>query len=137
MGTDASWPLQQAILDRLKSSKAICTHLGMPPAILDQGEAGEGYPFLRLGASRAKAWHSATFDGQEHEIIMHLWNRDGGSNRSKEMAAALVDELHDADFPVPGHALVDLQFDSSETRFSEPEAAYHCQLTFKGLTVSD
>ena len=52
-------------------------------------------------------------------------------------ASALIDELHNSDFPIPGHALVDLQFESSLTRFVESRRLYHCTVTFKGLTVSD
>ena len=90
-----------------------------------------------VGDSKATVWSSATFDGQEHILTFHLWTDKGGSTRSKEIAGAVIDRLHNADFPIPGHALVDMQFESSETRYKEESDLFHCRLTFKGLTVSD
>lgn len=137
MGADASLPLQQGILLHLKSCKSLKAHLGDPPRISDQTEKTGVYPELLLGDSFAKAWSSATFEGQEHDLRLNLWTADGGSAAAKKIAGAVIDRLHDADFPVKGHALVDLQFASSETRYLEERGLFHCHLAFKVLTVSD
>jgi len=137
MSADATWPLQTGLFSHLRSDLSLKQHLGDPPKIFDQQEQAEGYPRLVWGDSKAKTWSSATFDGQEHEVTMHLWTSDGGSAASKEVAGALIDRLHNADFPVTGHALVDMQFASSETRYKEERGLFHCRLTFKALTVSD
>lgn len=137
MGADASWPLQQGILKHLKTSKSLQDHLGKPPRIFDQTEKRGIYPELLMGNSKAKAWSSATFDGQEHDLTFHLWTAEEGSAGAKKIAGSIIDRLHDADFPVPGHALVDMQFSSSETRYLEDKGLFHCRLVFKALTVSD
>ena len=137
MSADATWPLQKGLLGHLRSDLSVKKHLGKTMRIYDQQERGEGYPYLALGDSHTKAWSSATFDGQEHDITLHLWISDGGSAASKEIAGAVIDRLHNADFPIPGHALVDMQFASSETRYQEDRGLFHCRLTFKALTVSD
>lgn len=137
MSADAAWPLQKGLLSHLRSDLSLKKHLGKPTRIYDQQEKGGGYPYLVLGDSHTRAWSSATFDGQEHDIILNLWTSDGGSAASKEIAGAVIDRLHDADFSIPGHALVDMQFASSETRYREDRALFHCRLTFKALTVSD
>ena len=137
MGADATWPLQQGVLKHLKAGKSLKKHLGDPPRIADRN-AGEGaFPRLVIGDSQARAWASATFDGQEHELCFELWTSGGGSAESKEIAGVIIDRLHNADFPVPGHALVDLQFADSETRYLEERGAFHCRLRFRALTVSD
>ncbi|HXV73159.1 MAG TPA: DUF3168 domain-containing protein, partial [Sphingomonadales bacterium] len=82
-------------------------------------------------------WSSATFDGQEHRLTFDLWTGQGGSAEAKKVAGCIIDRLHDADFPVPGHALVDLQFSSSETRYLEEEGLFLTHLVFTALTVSD
>ena len=110
MGADATWPLQQGILQHLKSDLSLKSHFGEPAKILDQNDKSAGYPSLVLGNSQARAWSSATFDGQEHELAFDLWTSKGGSAESKELAGAVIDRLHNADFPVTGHALVDMQF---------------------------
>ena len=137
MGADATWSLQQGILQHLKSDLSLKTHFGGTSKILDQNEKSKGYPCLVLGNSQARAWSSATFDGQEHELAFDLWTSSGGSAESKELAGAIIDRLHNADFPVIGHALVDLQFTDSETRYLQEKGIFHCRLHFKALTVSD
>ena len=137
MSADASWPLQKGILLHLKSCKSLKQHLGDHPRIFDQTEKTGVFPELLLGDSFAKAWSSATFEGQEHDLRLNLWTADGGSAAAKKIAGAVIDRLHDADFKVKGHALVDLQFASSETRYLEESGLFHCHLAFKALTVSD
>ena len=150
MGTDAAWPLHNAISARLVSSEKLQAYLGNPLPLFDSRAQEGPLPRLGFGDSRSKAWQSATFDGQEHEITLHLWSPPGDAGQSRQIAGEIINLLHDADLPVPGHALVDMQFESSETRHiigegkgegagqgDEGEGPYHCLLTFKGLTVSD
>ena len=137
MGTDADWPLQRAVLDALRRDQAVRSHLGDPPRILDRPDPAADLPLLIYGAGRSRSWHSATFDGQEHDIVLDLRSGAGGSGRVREIAASIIDVLHDADLPLPGHALIDLQFEESETRFEEADGSYRCKLRFKGLTVAD
>lgn len=145
MGTDAAWPLHKAISTCLVSSEELQVLLGNPLPLFD-GQPGDGpLPRLVFGDSRSRAWQSATFDGQEHEITLHLWSPPGDAGQSRKIAGEIINLLHDADLPVPGHALVDMQFESSETRQllgegecnDAGEGVYHCLLSFKGLTVSD
>ena len=144
MGADATWPLQQGLVKHLEQDLSLKKHFNNTLKILDQHEcacegraAGAGFPQVILGDNFAKAWSSATFEGQEHELTLHLWTNDGGSPASKQIAGIIIDRLHNADFPVSGHALVDLQFASSETRYREDLGRFHCCLQFKALTVSD
>ena len=166
MGTDAAWPLHKAISTVLEESTELRGFLGNPIRLSDGGSS-DGYtpeapmPRLAFGDSRSRAWQSATFDGQEHEITLHLWSPPDDADRSRQIAGVIINLLHDADLPVPGHALVDMQFESSETRYlagtsrgngqgdgaamdgekgngaAADQGACHCLLTFKGLTVSD
>lgn len=158
MGTDAAWPLHKAITAVLVESKDLRGLLGDPLRLADGCYAADcmpdvTQPCLAFGDSRARAWQSATFDGQEHEITLHLWTAPGDADQSRQIAGVIINLLHDADLPLPGHALVDMQFESSETRHlagARPgdksangqgngagQSACHCLLTFKGLTVSD
>ena len=137
LGADATWPLQQGVLQHLKSDISLKAHLGDPPRLQDQNEKRKSYPCLVLGDTQARAWSSATFDGQEHDLAFDLWTSGGGSAESKEIAGAVIDRLHNADFPVAGHALVDLQFSNSETRYLPEKGVFQCRLRFKALTVSD
>lgn len=137
MTKDATYPLHRGLVEHLKKGKEIHRHLGAPPRIYDSPAGRDVTPRLEFGECRARAWSSATFDGQEHDIVFNLYTGEGGAAASKEAAGAIIDRLHNADFPVPGHALVDLQFESSETRFHGQGEGAHCRLAFRALTVSD
>lgn len=149
MGTDAAWPLHKAVMTVLAESSELQIYLGNPPRVFDGYVVDASMPHLAFGDNRSRAWQSATFDGQEHEITLHLWSPPDDAEQSRRIAGVIINLLHDADLPVPGHALVDMQFESSETRYlasngcaggsegDNGDQACHCLLTFKGLTVSD
>ena len=138
MTQDASLPLHRGLVAHLQADLSLKRHLGEPPRILGRPPAGgDAVPCLAFGDFESRAWRSAAFDGQEHDITLHLFTGEGGAERSKEAAGTIIDRLHNADFRLPGHALVDLQFESSETRFAEGLSAWHCKLRFKALTVAD
>jgi len=135
MGADASWPLERAILSALRDSDRIRDLLGRMGAVISGVEYSDT-PVIAYAAAKARAWHSATFDGQDHEITLHLRT----SPRDVELgalAAAVTERLHDADLPLPGHALIELQFERSESRFLDEDDIAACQMVFRALTVED
>ena len=137
MGTDASWLFQKMTVLYLEDSPKIQNAFAGVVKIEDEDNRKPEIPSLRLGLTKSSAWRSATFDGQEHEIRFYLYNREGGSNWAKETASLIIERLHDADFPISGHALVDLQFEQSQTRYLEDIQCFQTLLDFKGLTVCD
>ncbi|GAB4577246.1 MAG: hypothetical protein Tsb008_23170 [Rhodothalassiaceae bacterium] len=134
MTTDASWPLQTAILNALRNDGELVALLGGVEAIGRERRNGEE-PSLFYGDCATRAWHSATFDGQVHDIVIEVTCAAGGSARA--IASRIIGLLHDADLPIPGHALIELEFVSSETRSFERAGLEHSRLMFHGLTVSD
>jgi Protein of unknown function (DUF3168) len=138
MTQDASLPLHRGLVAHLKQDLSLRRHLGDPPCILERAPgAGETVPCLAFGDFESRAWRSAAFDGQEHDIRLELWTGEGGAEASKAAAGEIIDRLHNADFRLAGHTLVDLQFESAETRFHPDRQAWHCRLRFKALTVAD
>ncbi|GER02283.1 hypothetical protein JCM17845_29060 [Iodidimonas gelatinilytica] len=165
MTVDASWGLHRAILAALREDKAVLACVGGPEAIGDEsrrpcgdgpqgkdgekicGQGGEhggrengkkdqAHPSIKLGASSTACWHSATFDGQEHTLTLDL-ESPKGDMAVRQMAAAVIERLHDADLLIPGHALIELQFECSETHAPDAQGITHCRMFFKALTVSD
>ena len=134
---DAALPLQRQMIIQLESNVELQTEMQGKFKIGDQTDIGVHFPRIVLGDTRAFVWQSATFDGQEHEIQLVLWNVSGGSDKAKSIAAVIIGELHNADFPIAGHALVDMQFEKSETRYMKCIKGYQTILHFKSLTVSD
>lgn len=134
MTTDASWPLQTAILNALRNDGELVALLGGGEAIGRERRDG-GETSLFFGDCATRAWHSATFDGQVHDIVIEVTCAAGGPARA--IASRIIGLLHDADLPIPGHALIELEFVSSETRSFERAGLEHSRLMFHGLTVSD
>jgi len=135
MGADASWPLERAILAALRESEAIRTLLGETGAIVSGTRSG-ATPLVAYAGATARAWHSATFDGQDHEVTLLLQT---GSEDLEigALAEAVTDRLQDADLPIPGHALIELQFERSETRSCDKSGISSCRMVFRALTVED
>lgn len=132
----ASWALHRAILGAVRNSESLKTLIG-EGRVFDQDDKVSDYPHIRIGSSRADAWQSATFDGCEHEMSFEIWSKEGGTDRAKHIASELITLLHDADWPIAGHALVDFQFESSNTQYRKDKKAYQTTVRFKGLTVQD
>ena len=137
MNADASWPLQMALIKTLENSPRLKVLMGTGFRVKDAGSGCDIYPCLVLIRSRTRGWRSHSFDGQEHVIRFEVRNAEGGSEMARKIANAIIGELHDADFPIAGHALVDLQFEYSETRYLEASSMFETLMEFKGLTVSD
>ena len=137
MTTDASWPLQRSVHATLIACETLQPFLGDPPRIFLRPGKEAAFPNVSFGDSRSKAWSSATFDGQEHQMVLDIWSDQDAEVDIKQIAALVIERLHNADLPIPGHALVDLQFESSETRHWQEKHLEHCRLEFSALTVSD
>lgn len=138
MAVDASWPLQRAIVGKLRSDDLVaalfarvCAPSGTTAA--PREPCGEVLHYRRVAA---RAWHSATFDGQEHDIELELRGRVDGPAMS-ELCHAIVGVLHDADLALPGHALIELEFICSEVREDVTPGESSGRLVFRALTVSD
>lgn len=134
---DASWQFATAVLKHLTGEIRIEEHRGSQVPVYDEPADEQESPKILLGDSFSRSWHGTTFDGQEHDLTLHVWTIEGGSLGSKKISSQIINRLHNADFSIPGHALVDLQFESSETRYRRDKQQYHCRLAFRGLTVSD
>ena len=134
---DAALPLQRQIINQLETNADLLSLMHGEFKIGDQTDVGDNFPRIVLGDTRAFVWKSATFDGQEHEFQLVLWNVEGGSDMAKSIGAAIIGVLHNADFPIVGHALVDMQFEKSETRYIESIKGYQTIIHFKSLTVCD
>lgn len=135
MAVDASWPLQRAIFEKLRSDDRIAAMIATdsgdrraPPF----GETRACGP-IRFRRASARAWHSATFDGQEHDIELEIVGRPDAA----ELCNAVVAALHDADLTLPGHALIELEFVCSELREGAGPEEANGRAVFRALTVSD
>ncbi|MFQ5348419.1 MAG: DUF3168 domain-containing protein [Rhodothalassiaceae bacterium] len=136
MGADASWPLRRGIFAKLETDRAVGAWCAAYRGD-GSGEAGRRPgDLVSLERWHARAWHSATFDGQEHEIRLAA-ELACDEAEAAALGAAIVACLHDADIAIPGHALIELSFESNEIRYDAERARCRCRWCFRALTVSD
>lgn len=60
--------------------------------------------------SSLRPWHSATFVGSRHDVMLSIGGEDAAST-----AADLAAALPDAEFRLPGHIVVDLKVEAVES----------------------
>jgi len=125
--------LQRFIADNSKIRDAF----GIRVNIRDHHQMVDYLPVLYWGDCSCSLWRSDAFDGRQHEISLLVVSLQGGLAGARALAAALIEQLHDADFHIAGHALVDLQFQSLKTSWEETKGRYESLLCFRGRTISD
>lgn len=138
MGVDASWPLKAAIQDVLRRSNHMRSAMGESGRFPETDCAGtqhEALPAVAFSRMTSRVWHSATFDGQDHEIVLQIDAKDRKTLR--DISRAVTEILHNADFPVSGHALIEMSFESSQTSDDVAGEQNRCLMFFRALTVSD
>lgn len=89
-------------------------------------------PAIHLYQAVTRPWHSATFDGEEHELIFAVEE----SANSSCMKDIMINRLHDADINIPGHALIELVWMKTE-QADKTDPSRSCHIWFKARTVSD
>lgn len=78
-----------------------------------------------------------TFDGEHHRIELEVYCGAVTIKRAKSFIKDIVTSLHDADFPLTGHALIEIQYDQAEYIKMTDNTEYMVRLLFTVLTVSD
>ncbi len=145
MTSDAFMGLHRAILKALNETACIGDFLGTGGRIYGEAiPSSADHPIepvcpsiiLRMGTTHC--WHSATFDGQEHALVLDIFCK-GQEQDLRSLSSAVIERLHDADLPIRGHALISLEFECSETTTAHNpmNAVDQCRMYFKALTISD
>jgi hypothetical protein len=103
-------------------------------AVFDEVPRDQKPPYLVLADTVSRDGSTATEPGEEHQLNLHAWSRQGGLKESLEIAARAVAILDDADLPLAGHRLVNLRWVSTEAK-REPGGRHRfAQLRFRAVT---
>lgn len=77
---------------------------------------------------RSTEWHSLTFDGERHEIVLRIPGPGAAA-----IADALTMGLDDAEFSIPGQTVADIGVDGA--MIEHPDGAV--SLTIEALTIAE
>lgn len=107
--TSASWALQRAIYQHLRSDAGLKTEIGDPPRLYDDPPVGAAFPYVTLGETRASDWKGVD-GGIEHDLKLYAFSQYAGRREIKRIMGALYDALHEAPLTLSGHTLVNIRF---------------------------
>lgn len=129
---DADLALQKAIFESLTTSGGV-TDL-VATRIYDAVPGDAGFPYLTLGECQVEDWSAGEAEGREHWLSMNVFSRAGGRAEAKAVMGAVHAALHDAALTLEGYTLVNLRFQSAETRRESDGATWRGTIRFRAVT---
>lgn len=130
---NANWALQKGIYETLSQNPQVTGLLG-GPYIHDGAPRATRFPYMTFGQTVDYDWSTGSEDGREHTLTLHIWSRANGRKEVIEIIEAVNAALADASIALPGHALVNLQFQFAEARRDPDGETLHGIIRFRAVT---
>lgn len=131
MSVDSSWELQKAIYTALTGDSAL---MAIITGVHDHVPQDTAFPYVTIGESTAVDWRTVGYDGMELTLVLHVWSRERGCREAKLILAEIHRILNDAKLTVPGHVLVWLHFEFSQTLPDSDGVTYHGIARYNAIT---
>ncbi len=131
MSADSSWELQKAIYAALTGDGAL---MAMITGVFDHVPKGAAFPYIAICEESAVDWRTVGHHGMEVTLVIHAWSRERGRREVKQILAEIHRILNDAKLTVPGHVLVWLHFEFSQTLQDADGATYHGIARYNAIT---
>jgi hypothetical protein len=129
----ATAALRAAIQEALVADAALTSLLG-GKRIYDEPPAAAAYPYVTLGEARITDYSTGTERGEEHQLTLHAWSRQGGHQQAHLIAGALLQALDDAPLVLDEHRLVNFRFALADVRREADGRTYHALVRFRAVT---
>jgi hypothetical protein len=133
MPTAATAALRAAIHDALVADSPLTSLLG-GPKVYDEPPSAVVFPYVTLGEARLSDWSTGTERGEEHQLTLHAWSRQGGHKEAHLVTGALLQALHDAPLALSDHRLINLRFSTADVRREADGRTYHALVRFRAVT---
>jgi len=133
MPTAASQALRAAVHDALNADASLTSLLG-GPKVYDQVPQSAAFPYVTLGETRVADFSTGTEPGEEHQLMLHAWSRQGGHKEAHLIAGALLQALDDVPLPLADHRLVNFRFAVADVRREADGRTYHALVRFRAVT---
>jgi hypothetical protein len=131
--SSAAAALRAAIHDALSADGALNALLG-GPKIYDEPPREAAFPYVTLGEARISDFSAGSEPGEEHQITLHAWSRQGGHREAHLISGALLQALDDAPLTLTDHRLVNLRFAVADVRREADGRTYHALVRFRAMT---
>jgi len=133
MPTAASAALRAAVHDALIADAALVNVLG-GPKVYDEPPRTAAFPYVTLGETRVADFSTGSEPGEEHQLTLHAWSRQGGHKEAHLIAGALLQALDDAPLTLTDHTLVNFRFSVADVRREADGRTYHALVRFRAVT---
>jgi hypothetical protein len=133
MATPASASLRAAVHDALTQYAPLTAVLG-GPKIYDEPPRAAAFPYVTLGEARVADFSTSTEPGEEHQLTLHAWSRQGGTRAAHIIAGTLLQALDDAPLALADHRLINFRFAVADVRREADGRTYHAQVRFRAVT---
>jgi len=133
MPTPASAALRAAVHDALTADAALTSLLG-GPKIYDEPPRSAAFPYVTLGEARVADYSTGTEAGEEHQLTLHAWSRQGGHKEAHLIAGALLSALDEAPLTLADNHLVNFRFAVADVRREADGRTYHALVRFRAVT---
>lgn len=131
--SSAALELQRAVVLCLSTDLALATQLG-GTKIFDHPATGAKLPFVTIGRMTSYDWSTASEEGREHLLTVHVWSRAGGRIEAHEIMEKVRLRLEDLETYIVNHRLVLLLLEGEVVSFDIAENGYHGTLSYRALT---
>ena len=125
--------LRAAIHEALVADGALTALLG-GPKVYDEPPRAAAFPYVTLGEARVADYSTGTETGEEHQLTLHAWSRQGGHREAHLITGALLQALDDAPLTLSGHRLINLRFALADVRREADGRTYHALVRFRAVT---
>jgi hypothetical protein len=129
----AAAALRAAIHDALLADAPLTSVLG-GGKVYDEPPAAAAFPCVTLGEARVADFSTGSEAGEEHQLTLHGWSRQGGHREAHLIAGALLQALDDAALTLTGHRLINLRFALADVRREADGRTYHALVRFRAVT---
>jgi len=133
MPVTAAAALRAAVVDALTADAALVSLLG-GPKIYDEPPRTVVFPYVTLGEARVSDFSAGDAPGEEHQLTLHAWSRQGGHSEAHKIAGALLAALDDAPLDLADHQLITFRFSVADVRREADGRTYHALVRFRAVT---
>ncbi|MBB5516536.1 hypothetical protein FHS89_002567 [Rubricella aquisinus] len=132
-GLAYSWPLQQAVFDRLSTESAVTTQAQVFDAV--PSSVAVDVDYITLGTEDAKMRPEGEICSVRFDIVVH--SPAPGFARAKAIAAAVTSALDAAPLVIAGARLLNLRFERARAARGRGMERRRITLTYHALIAAD
>jgi hypothetical protein len=133
MSVSAILALRRAIVAGLAADAALCAQLG-GAKFYDEAPRASEAPYLLFAEAQSRDWSTSDARGVEQFLTLAIVSTARGTREALDIAQRVVDLLDEAPLSLDGHALIDLRFQTMETRREQSGRFARVNLRFRATT---